>query len=129
MYDELAASPASRRIGPDGEDLLQLVVGITQSRRGFSTRDLQEEADNLGRASKGAVFYFRGGCTLIVDLRTKKVRYVIGKDIDSNERLEAQRKYLFEGEAESLGATYFGIDSRFDINSRGEPFAFLHRNG
>jgi hypothetical protein len=120
---EIHSVRPTRRIGPDGEDLRQLVIEIVQSRRGFATQALQAEADQYGRASRGADFIFRGGCTLIVDLRTKKVRYVIGKDIDSRERLDAQRKYLFHGDTESLGATYFGLDSRR------EPFAFLHRNG
>jgi hypothetical protein len=119
---EIQSVRPTRRIGPDGDDLPQLVVEVTQSRRGFSTSQLQQQADETGLASKKADFVFRGGCTLIVDLHTRQVRYIIRKDIDSNKRLESQRKYLFEAEAESLGATYFGM------SSRSEPFAFLHRN-
>ena len=114
----------TRRIGPDGDDLPQLVVEITQQRRGFSTSDLQEMADGGdGRASVGSSFIFRGGCTLIIDLHSRKIRYIIEKDIESASRLEAQRHYLFERDEESLGATYFALDSH------DEPFAFLHRNG
>jgi hypothetical protein len=68
-----------------------------------------------------ADFNFRGGATLIVDLRTGVVRYCIVKDIASEERLSAQREFLFGAKSESLGATYFGA------SSRAEPFAFLHR--
>jgi hypothetical protein len=121
-FDVQSVRP-TRRIGPDGDDLPQLVVEITQSRRGFSTSDAQQQADETGRASRKADFVFQGGCTLIVDLRTKEIRYVISKNIDSNERLEAHRTFLFGGPAEPLGATYFGM------GSRSEPFAFLHRNG
>lgn len=115
----------TRRIGPDGEDLPQLVVEITQERRGFSEKALQDEADSdlSGRAPRGADFVFRGGCTLVIDLHSRKIRYIVGKDIESAARLEAQRRFLFERDSESLGATYFAL------GSRDEPFAFLHRNG
>ncbi|MDF0584767.1 hypothetical protein [Bradyrhizobium yuanmingense] len=113
----------TRRIGPDGEVLPQLVVEITQERRGYSDPELQRDADEKGRTSKRADFVFRGGCTLIIDLQSRKIRYIISKDIESAERLEAQRRYLFEKDSESLGATYFAL------GSRDEPFAFLHRNG
>lgn len=115
----------TRRIGPDGEDLPQLVVEITQERRGFSEKALQDEADSdvSGRASRGADFVFRGGCTLVIDLHSRKIRYIVGKDIESAARLEVQRRFLFERDSESLGATYFAL------GSRDEPFAFLHRNG
>ena len=115
----------TRRIGPDGEDLPQLVVEVTQERRGFSEKALQNEADldTSGRASRGADFVFRGGCTLVIDLRSRRIRYIVGKDIESAARLEAQRRFLFERDSESLGATYFAL------GSRDEPFAFLHRNG
>lgn len=114
----------TRRIGPDGEDLPQLVVEITQERRGFSDKALQDEADaQAGRASRGSDFVFRGGCTLIIDLHSRQIRYIIEKDIESDSRLEAQRQFLFERDSETLGATYFALDSH------DEPFAFLHRNG
>lgn len=113
----------TRRIGPDGEELPQLVVEIVQERRGFSDAEEQSNADASGHRSRGADFTFRGGCTLIIDLHSGRVRYIVSKDILSASRLEAQRRFLFERESESLGATYFGLDSRE------EPFAFLHRNG
>jgi hypothetical protein len=112
----------TRRIGPDGEVLPQLVVEITQERRGYSDPELQRDADEKGRTSRRSDFVFRGGCTLIIDLQSRKIRYIIGKDIESAERLEAQRRYLYEKDSESLGATYFAL------GSRDEPFAFLHRN-
>lgn len=112
----------TRRIGPDGEVLPQLVVEITQERRGYSDPELQRDADENGRTTKRSDFVFRGGCTLIIDLQSRKIRYIIVKDIESAERLEAQRRYLFEKDSESLGATYFAL------GSRDEPFAFLHRN-
>jgi hypothetical protein len=101
------------------------VVEIVQERRGFSDRALQDEADSdsSGRASRGSDFIFRGGCTLVIDLHSRQIRYIVSKDIESAARLEAQRRFLFERDSESLGATYFAL------GSRDEPFAFLHRNG
>jgi len=67
-------------------------------------------------------YYFRGGCTLVVDAETGKVRYSIRKRLNDTRR-ERQRRYLLEDGNETLAATYFGgIGSE-----RSEPFAMLHR--
>ena len=68
-------------------------------------------------------YYFRGGCTLLVDAETGKVRYSIKKPLDDEERKERQRRYLQDEANENLAATYFG-----DVTTdRSEPFAMLHR--
>jgi hypothetical protein len=59
---------------------------------------------------------------VLVDLETREVRYIIRKRIDSAERLESQRSFLFESAAGSLDATYFSDPRR----RQGEPFAALH---
>ena len=67
-------------------------------------------------------YYFRGGCTLLVDAETGKVRFSIKKKLD-DVRLERQRRYSLEEGSQSLAATYFG-----GVTSEGnEPFAMLHR--
>ncbi|NMO51452.1 hypothetical protein HH310_09640 [Actinoplanes sp. TBRC 11911] len=58
-----------------------------------------------------------GGCTLIVDGRTGRVRYTIHKRLDPDRR-ERQLAYL--SEPGGLAATYF-------TEPAGEPFALLHR--
>jgi hypothetical protein len=110
------------RTGPNGEQLMQLVVEITQVRKGYADPDDQEAYDS-GRkpVPDAADFLFRGGCTLIVDMRSRAVLYCIRKRIDSNRRLEDQRSFLFGSEQESLAATYLGT------RRRQEPLAFLHR--
>ena len=72
-----------------------------------------------------ADFIFRGGCTLLVDPITAKVRYCITKNILSDGRLARQRSYTTGDTDNSLRAVYFG-----SVNQRGlkEPFAFLHRS-
>ena len=67
-------------------------------------------------------YYFRGGCTLVVDAETGKVRYSVKKRLNEARR-ERQRRYLLEEGNESLAATYFGGVGR----DTSEPFAMLHR--
>ena len=64
---------------------------------------------------------FRGGCTLLVDLKTNQVRYFIRKKVDSGFRLLSQQAFT-AAVSDPLRATYF------DDPDRGvEPFALLHR--
>ena len=39
-------------------------------------------------------FWFRGGCTVLVDLDRGEVRYCIGKGIANEDRLERQRRFV-----------------------------------
>ena len=49
-------------------------------------------------------FVFRGGATLIIDLRGNRLRYVIRKRINDNDRLNEQRELL--AQPDGLGFTY-----------------------
>jgi hypothetical protein len=69
-------------------------------------------------------YYFRGGCTLIVDAETGKVRYAIRKPLNDRRKARQSRYFLEEGN-QSLAATYFGGVASED----NEPFAMLHRFG
>ncbi|HEX4961613.1 MAG TPA: hypothetical protein VF173_12290 [Thermoanaerobaculia bacterium] len=115
----------ARRQGPDGQALNDLVIEITQKRRAYLDADFQQRVDAAPMDSPPPEdFWFRGGCTLLVDLESREVRYCIGKGILSPSRLEAQRAF-FGGPADgSLRATYFGDPRR---QPRAEPFAMLHR--
>lgn len=126
-----------RRAGPDGQDLRQLIIEVTQKRRGFFSDDDQKLADSgKGRTDPDdRDFDFRGGCTMVVDLRTAApredtrqpdlrgatIRYVIRKRIDDDARLQAQRDYLSGAAEADLRSLYFGAATR-------EPFALLHRS-
>ena len=111
------------RAGPDGLRQSQIILSITQERRGFRTDQQQRQADERGRPADGSgkSFTFRGGATVIADLATRVVKYVIRKNIASNERLARQRDFLLNPKAVSAGATYFA-----EAGGR-EPFALLHR--
>ncbi|HYE33989.1 hypothetical protein [Methylocaldum sp.] len=113
----------ARRVGPDGQQLNDLVIEITQSRKGYLTAEEQAKADRDLDPSEEH-FAFRGGCTLLVDMSTKEVRYCIGKNILSEKRLQQQREYLSPSNEQTLGATYFG---GFRKGENKEPFALLHR--
>ncbi|MNO77406.1 hypothetical protein D3C76_685140 [compost metagenome] len=118
---EVHAVRSSRRSGPDGQDLRQLIVEVTQKREGYFDAQYQGQrnADGLERKEDGD-FIFRGGATLIIDLRDGALRYVIRKRIDDEGRLEEHRRFLQVGSS-GLAMTYRG--ARVDDN----PFAMTHR--
>jgi hypothetical protein len=108
-------------------------VEIVQRRRGYLDPDLQAEVDHLSTdlPSNSAIghhnyrpdFIFRGGCTLLIDGETGLVRYVIAKDILSEERLARRRKYESGDAVSGFGVTY----DRLRDGPVREPFAMLHR--
>jgi hypothetical protein len=115
-----------RRSGPDGQDMRLLVIEITQRRRGY----FQDPAPASGQTQSiptkdqapAGDFIFRGGATLLIDLRDGSVRYVIRKRIDDETRLKTQRDYLLFGN-QGLAMTYHGI-RQDDLHN---PFAMTHR--
>lgn len=133
----------TRRSGPNGESIRQLIVEVTQRRYGFLDEELQAACDRgefelTGkpydalspedklrwdkrelRSEEEADFVFRGGATLIIDLGDYRLRYVISKKIDSPERLADQRRVMQDPAA--MNFTYDRKEGR-------EPFALLHRH-
>jgi hypothetical protein len=114
-----------RRVGPDGQLLVDLVVEITQRR--FEPIDPKDELkidpQNPGKLDLDRTLVYRGGCTMIIDLETRKPRYLVVKNITSENRLRRQREFIGEPAEQSLYATYFGgPGSQQRVN-----FAVLHR--
>jgi hypothetical protein len=97
----------ARREGPDGYTVTDLVAVLTQTR--------EEEAE-------GVKFKYRGGCTLLIDVERKRIRYAIIKSIHSETRLKRQKAYMFGDTAGSLHSLYFDNPETAE-----EPFAMLHR--
>ena len=94
----------ARRVGPEGNIRADLVVEITQSFR-----------------PKGATgVRFRGGCTLIIDLATAEVRYMVRKKVDSAWRFGNQVGFA-EEVSSGLHGNYFS-----DPTTVREPFAMIH---
>lgn len=112
----------ARRSGPDGQDLRQLIVQVTQRRRGYFDVAVQA-AQDAGAPAIPEDFWFRGGATLIIDLREGRygtIRRVIRKAIDDETRLAAQRRHL-------AGGDFFGLTYGAG-QGEAEPFAVAHRS-
>ena len=100
-FEVHAVRPVRRR-GPNGEEINQVVLAITQRR-----------VVTVG----GERLRMHGGCTLILDLDTLDLRYAIGKSISDASRESAYREWLDENPtAVALAA----LD---------EPIAHLHLTG
>lgn len=104
----------ARATGWNGELRFRWVIELTQ-------RIPQYFDDAAADGHADADFYFRGGCTLLVDAQTARVTYSIRKPL-SESRKKRQRDYVESGGDEGLAATYFG-----GVLGAREPFAMLHR--
>lgn len=128
-----------RRIGPDGQQRVDLVAEVVQRRAGYLDEAYQAMIDaadtpwafgpaeferykQLGKErplARTPDFWFRGGCTLLIDPETGQIRYCIRKSVRNDDRLADQRAFERTGALPSNADTYFG--------SRGRtPFAALH---
>jgi hypothetical protein len=123
MKFEIHSLRPSRRVGPDGDFIAEMIVEVTQRKRAFFDDDREKRSEGIYADGQGRPydFYFRGGYTLVVDFDRRDVRYAIVKNIDSKNRLMRQRAFLTESAGASLHATYFGDQSV-------EPLAALHRH-
>ena len=120
---EVHSFRGSRRTGPDGNALNEVIISLTQH-RAVPFDEKINFAHLSDEEKKAAHFHFRGGCTLILDLQTLKLKYVIKKLIDNSDgRLTRQRLYRTQNADQSLRATYFGKPPQ---DGSSEPFAFLH---
>ena len=119
----------ARRTGPDFQNSLELVIEVTQRRRGYLDPNKQAEVDSDTTNAKPPRpdFILRGGCTLIVDPLSGEVRYCISKSIMDGERLNRMRDFIHNSFTGSLYATYFGnpyleyYQQRVDEARAGEP--------
>ena len=91
-----------RRRGPHGEEITQVVLAITQRRK---------------IRSGGDTLRIHGGCTLILDLDTLRLRYAIGKSVADEQREAAFRSWLTEN---PTAAAVAALD---------EPIAYMHVAG
>lgn len=110
-----------------------LVVEVTQRRRGYFDPDKQREMDAseepLPPGEQGD-FRYRAGATVVIDVATQEVRRVIrtpGTILDDNQ-LERERRHM-TGEVETVGNAFDAGRAR-SLKAAGrrrkEPFALLH---
>jgi hypothetical protein len=121
------------RVGPDGRTIDDMVIEITQRRRGYYDVQIQQQVDKREIDPPPPDFIFRGGTTLLLNLESGEVRYAIRKRINSVQRLDAMRRYLTRDLHPSLRVTYFGDYRRSYFQSMHqdspvESFALLHRD-
>lgn len=120
---EVHSVRTTRRAGPDGLDLRQLVVQITQRRRGYLDPATQTAQDD-GAAEIPPQFWFRGGATVIIDLRegrNGRITSIIRKSIADEHRLGRQRDYLLARFARPGVAVADAVRLAVD-----EPFRMAH---
>jgi hypothetical protein len=104
----------ARATGWNGELRFRWVIELTQRiPEYFETTDPTDGTN--------PDFYFRGGCTLVVDAETGRVDYSIRKPLSESRRTR-QREYVQDGTDQGLAGVYFGGVTKAD-----EPFAMLHR--
>lgn len=105
----------SIRMDWEGRPSFQWVIELTQR--------IPQYVDGTPEGNERPDYYFRGGCTLLVDAETGRVRYSIKKKLN-DERKARQRRYFVDEGSRSLAATYFGPPGAEER----EPFAVLHRH-
>ena len=104
------------RVHPDDGPSPQLLIGLLQS-----TKKPVDANDPLGPSMD-----FEGGCTIVADLRKRKISYCIRKSQISSSRLSRQQAFALQ-EFDSLHATYQGARALSESGTPREPFALIHR--
>jgi hypothetical protein len=100
---------SSRRIGPEGQVVFDLVAEVTQ------VRHVQGDA-------RTPAFDFLGGATVIISPKGD-IRYTVSKGILNAERLERQKQFM-TGRGRSLWALQSG-----HYVPVAQPFRLLHEKG
>ncbi len=131
------------RVGPNGNNINQVVFSIVQRcgvimKKGKLVSHFEPRVDESipKDTKKGKAFQFRGGCTLILDLQSRKLKYSISKPILiekesyglvlNTEAIEEQWNYLHETGMNYMSEfqQYFGSGNNTPIM---EQFALLHQ--
>ncbi|MBU3077955.1 hypothetical protein [Sphingomonas quercus] len=121
---QIYSARVARRSGPDGQELNQLVLQVVQKRDGYFDPARQARADRGEPVEGRPDFWFRGGSTLLIDLRDGQLRHSVRKSIQTEDdaRLHRQRQFEMgrDGRPELL---YPHSGPQLDK----EPFAMIHR--
>jgi hypothetical protein len=119
------------RVGPDKQLLTDALIEVTQKLPGYFDMTLDEVlSSNRGNSNilenePKPDFWYRGGCTIIMDTNTGGIRYCIAKDINDRERYDRQRTFISGDQLDpSIRETFFG-SGRLEFEE--EIFSLLHR--
>lgn len=120
----------SNRTTPDGKIVNDVIMTLLQRRDLVAAIDdnkftAHSKSSLPKNFKKGTEFMFRGGCTLIFDLDTLKLKYAIKKDITDSNRMEQQFRHIThnDGEDHDSGSLYFNTEELASISG---AFAFMH---
>jgi pimeloyl-ACP methyl ester carboxylesterase len=108
-----------RRIGPDDQERVDILVSVMQKRAGYLNAADQAAADaGDPMTDRFPDFYLRAGATLIIDPRAGRIRYAIRKSM-SDARMAERLKF------ESNAGGSLGLRGNY-FSKTGNPFPFLH---
>lgn len=119
-----------------GQTVTDIVIEVTQRRRGYFEESKQKEMDGGNTpipSYRDGDFKFRTGCTIVIDSTRNTFRHIIPTPgtIDDDTELGYVRAYL-NSEVESDSNSFDGRRQRSLTEPRGkrrsEPFAMLHRH-
>jgi hypothetical protein len=119
-----------------GQTVTDIVVEVTQRRRGYFDQQAQRSADARTipfPASKNGDFKFRAGCTIVIDGTKNTFRHIIRTPgtVEDDKELDFVRAFL-TGEADADVNSFDGRRQRSLAEPRvrgfNEPFAMLHRH-
>jgi Subtilase family len=96
---------SAMRIGPDGQNIPQVLISLTQT---------------IQVRSNGQSYRFPGGSTLIIDLTVPAVRYCVSKSVDNTATRKRTAEFLAQAQRDPLHALFFRPDPS-------RPFAALHQ--
>ena len=122
----------ANRVTPDGNIVNHIIITLIQKRGVRFKFDgkqvtVDENAyfvpDSTSEEKRGDNYtIFRGGCTLVFDLDSLRLRYAIKKDIDDKDRMIRQFKFE-QGMLDDDSGTYFDSNT---MTALAGPFAFMH---
>ncbi|WP_353778481.1 hypothetical protein [Winogradskyella sp. 3972H.M.0a.05] len=135
------------RVGPNGNKLNQVVFSIIQKSGVIIENDKVKrveipDRDKPPKLNPGETYYiYKGGCTLILDLDSRKLKYAIKKPLIvfpknrrpsripelNTEDIEKQFKYIYETNVMTMSEFQRYFSAAVDYNAL-EPFAMLHQH-
>jgi len=139
------------RVGPEGNQINEVIFSILQ-KSGVIFKDgefkehyvpapsfdINDPKKPVPQTPEGG-FEFKGGCTMIFDLDTQRLKYAISKpivDLDSLEETgklqingkRVKTQYEVQHDPGDSGANEFALYFGDGANKIAEPFAFLHHH-
>lgn len=125
------------RVGPDGKQSNQVIMSLVQRSKTCIEKDIVNGGLKVNHDAAKKEFEISGGCTLIFDLHTQRLKYAISKPLIDTDELAKTFKYKLDESrcfatykyqhGHTVGQTqfqaYFGMSKQNSVN---EPFNFLH---